>query len=195
MYLYRSFTKHEEIDHEYDLESALNMAPCIEWFINGSAKARTELNCKLDVRFGPTLDETVDVYPSKTPGSPVLVFIHGGWWRFGTSKEFSLVAPGPVGHDVTVVVTNYSLCPKVSVAEITRQSRAAMAWERRLFQRLQDHERAIPLLILPMRCSRTHSIRDGGVYASNTHIHRGSQPTIVSITCYKLAFSSRLLML
>ena len=35
---------------------------------------------------------------------------------------------GPVARDVTVVVSNYSLCPKVSLAEITRQSRAAVAW-------------------------------------------------------------------
>jgi arylformamidase len=128
MHLYRSFTKQEEIDSEYDLESALNMGPYIEWLLKNSAQTRADLKCQLDQRLGPTLDETVDVYPAARPGAPILVFIHGGWWRFGTSKEFSLVARGPVAHGVTVVVTNYSLCPKVSVAEITRQSRAAIAW-------------------------------------------------------------------
>lgn len=128
MYLYRSFTKQEEIDQEYDLESALNMAPYIEWLVKNSERTRAELKCQLDQRFGPTRDETVDIYPAARPGAPILVFIHGGWWRFGTSKEFSLVARGSVAHDVTVVVTNYSLCPKVSIAEIMRQSRAAVAW-------------------------------------------------------------------
>src|SRR5262245_25605646 len=104
------------------------MRPYREWFVNGSAAARADLDCTLDVRFGPTLDETLDIFPARRPGSPVLVFVHGGYWRILSSKEFSLVARGPVAHDVTVVVTNYSLCPKVSIAEITRQSRAAIAW-------------------------------------------------------------------
>ena len=61
-------------------------------------------------------------------GAALLVFIHGGYWTWGTSKEFSLVACGPVARGVTVVVMNYSLCPKVAIAEITRQSRAVIAW-------------------------------------------------------------------
>lgn len=128
MTLYRHFTKQEEIDLEYDLESALDMPPYISWFVNNSAKAREDLECKLDQRFGPTLDETVDIFPARRPGAPVLVFIHGGWWRLLSSKEFSLIARGLVAHDITVVITNYSLCPKVPISEITRQSRAALSW-------------------------------------------------------------------
>ena len=127
--LYRDFTTQEEIDREYNIENRVgDMRPYIEWFIGNSAKARAELECKLDQRFGPTLEETVDIFPAKRAGAPVLVFVHGGYWRILSSKEFSLVARGLVAHDVTVVVTNYSLCPKVTIAEITRQSRAAIAW-------------------------------------------------------------------
>lgn len=79
-------------------------------------------------RKGPTVDERVEVFPAKEPGAALLVFIHGGYWNWGSSKEFSLVARGPVAHGVTVVVTNYSLCPKVTIAEITRQSHAVIAW-------------------------------------------------------------------
>ena len=128
MKLYGDFTTQEEIDRQYDIESVLDMPPYIQWLVEGSAKARADLDCELDVPFGPTLDETIDIFPASRPGAPILVFIHGGWWRLLTSKEVSLVARGPVAHDVTVVVTNYSLCPKVSIAEITRQSRAAIAW-------------------------------------------------------------------
>ena len=134
--LYRQFSTQEEIDAEYDLESVLDMQPYIEWFINGSAQARADLQGHFDVRFGPTLDETLDIFPASTPNAPVLIFIHGGWWRSLSSKEFSLVARGPVAHGVTVVVTNYSLCPKVSLSEITRQSRAAVSW---VYQHIADY--------------------------------------------------------
>ena len=129
MKLYREFDSQEAIDSEYNIELAVgDMGPYVEWFVGGSARARAELACVLDVPFGPTRDETLDIFPASRPNAPVLLFVHGGYWRMLSSKEFSLVARGPVAHDVTVVISNYSLCPKVSIAEITRQSRAAVAW-------------------------------------------------------------------
>jgi arylformamidase len=74
------------------------------------------------------VDETVDIFPAKEQGAPLLVFIHGGYWYSFSSKEFSMVANGLVGHGITVAVMNYSLCPKVTIPEITRQSRALIAW-------------------------------------------------------------------
>jgi arylformamidase len=56
------------------------------------------------------------------------MFIHGGYWRAFSSKEFSFIARGMVPHGITVAVMNYALCPQVSIAEITRQSHAAVDW-------------------------------------------------------------------
>ena len=129
MRLYRNFTSQEEIDLEYNI--ALNVPDrerWIEWYGQESAKARDELDCVLDVQFGPTVDETIDIFPSKRSGGPLLVFIHGGYWCRFSSKDFSLVARGPVSRGVTVVVTNYSLSPEVTINEITRQNRAVIAW-------------------------------------------------------------------
>lgn len=46
MKLYRDFTQQEEIDREYDCESALDMPSYIDWFVTNSARARTELECR-----------------------------------------------------------------------------------------------------------------------------------------------------
>ncbi len=81
MKLYREFRTQEEIDDQYDIESAMDMQPYLEWHTAGSERACKELPCQLDVQYGPTLDEVVDVFPAKQPNSPVLVFIHGGWRR------------------------------------------------------------------------------------------------------------------
>ena len=120
------------IDSEYNPELRVgSRVPFLEWYVRRSALARATLDCVLGVPFGSTPSETLDVFPSKTPGSPVLTFIHGGYWRALSSEEFSFVARGFVPRGVTVVVTNYALCPQVSIAEITRQSRAAVSWLRR----------------------------------------------------------------
>src|SRR5579885_2471872 len=127
--LYRQFSKQEEIDLEYNMEATVpNPRRYFDFFVNGSARARRELKCALDVRFGPTVEETIDLFPAADPHAPILVFIHGGYWRRLSSKEFSLVARGPVAQGVSVAITNYALCPKVTLPEITRQSRAAIAW-------------------------------------------------------------------
>lgn len=131
MKLYRDFETQEAIDEEYNVELMVpDLKPYFELFVGGSEAARHELDCVTDLRFGPTLDETLDIFPAAAPGAPVVVFVHGGYWRRLSSKEFSLVARGLVPHGFTVAVTNYSLCPKVTIGEITRQTRAAVAWLR-----------------------------------------------------------------
>ena len=100
----------------------------MDWYVRESAAARARLDCRLDVAYGSTPAETLDLFPSAAPGSPVVMFIHGGYWRALSSKEFSFVAGGLVPHGITVAVMNYALCPAVTIAEITRQSHAAVAW-------------------------------------------------------------------
>ena len=129
MKVYHDFTTQNEIDLEYNF--ALTVPEVKDWadfYVKQSAAARSNLDCTLDVRYGPTMDETVDIFPAKDPSSPVMVFIHGGYWYSFSSKEFSMVANGLVGHGITVAVMNYTLCPKATVSEITRQSRSLIAW-------------------------------------------------------------------
>lgn len=128
--LYRDFVSQEQLDREYDVESIHpDFGGVVEQFLGLSEAARGQATARFDVPFGPTRDEYVDIYPAEgDAGRPVLMFIHGGFWRILSAKEFALVAPGPVARGVDVVVTNYSLAPKVTLEEITRQSRAAVAW-------------------------------------------------------------------
>jgi arylformamidase len=122
-----SFTR-EELDEQYDIEAAVpDFSAYALRFVRDSARARAELTCHLDVPYGPTLDERLDVFPGE-PGGPVVVFIHGGYWKSLTSAEFSFAARGPVARGATVVIPTYALCPQVTIDEIVRQHRAAVAW-------------------------------------------------------------------
>ena len=65
MKLYRNFTTQEEIDSEYNLSLSIpDIGDWLEWYRQESIKARKTLDCTLDVSFGPSLDETIDVFPS-----------------------------------------------------------------------------------------------------------------------------------
>ncbi len=127
--LYREFSTQEELDAQYNLRNAVPDYPAYSRFYEESSRqARERLKCQLDVAYGPTLAEQLDIFPAARRDAPVLIFIHGGYWCRFSSKEFSFVAEGPVSAGVTTVVINYALCPTVSVGEIVRQSRAAAAW-------------------------------------------------------------------
>ncbi len=127
--LYRNFTTQAEIDAQYNAGASVpDAAACLRHYQTQATHARATLPCLLDVPYGATLDETLDIFPAAEPHAPVWVFIHGGYWRALSSKDFSGVALGPRALGFTTVVVNYSLCPAVTIDEIVRQVRASVAW-------------------------------------------------------------------
>ncbi len=93
-----------------------------------SAAARSQLGGQLEVAYGADPGERLDVFAAAAPGSPVLVFIHGGWWRSLDKSDHSFVAPAFVRAGACVVVPNYGLCPRVTIETIAVQSARALAW-------------------------------------------------------------------
>lgn len=132
--LYRGFATQAEVDAEYNVGALRpDYAELEARMVERSAEVRrVHPTARLGVRFGPTLAERLDVFcageEAPTRLRPVLVFIHGGYWRAGAAADWSLVATGPLAHGMDVVVTDYALAPAVAIDEITRQSRAALAW-------------------------------------------------------------------
>lgn len=132
-YLYRApsgtvLKTREEIDQSYDVEASVeDFGVYVDFFVNGSAAARADYPNILSVQYGPTRAETLDIFPGRKDG-PVVIFIHGGYWKSLSSQEFSLVAPGLVERGATVVIPNYALLPSVTIDEITRQMETAVAW-------------------------------------------------------------------
>lgn len=98
-----------------------------------SANARASLDCRLDLPYGDGPSETLDVFPATVPNAPVLVYIHGGYWRSLDKSDSSMVSPAFVDRGVCVVVPNYALCPgtaeqSVCVADIALQMVRALEW-------------------------------------------------------------------
>jgi arylformamidase len=129
--LYRNFTTKEELDAQYDVEGTVpDFLAYANDFVARSADYRTESKCLLDVPYGATGDENYDVFlpaGESTELRPALFFVHGGYWRVTTSKVWSYLAKGLCDRGFVVVITNYALCPGVTVPEIDRQHRAAFA--------------------------------------------------------------------
>ncbi|MEQ8349146.1 MAG: alpha/beta hydrolase [Sneathiellaceae bacterium] len=127
--LYRQFQTQAELDAAYDVEAAVpDFMAHARHFGDQSALARHRLKTRSDIPYGATLAEHLDIFPAAATGAPVVLFLHGGYWRMLSSKDFSCVALGIVPAGFCLVNVNYALCPAVTLDEIVRQARAALAW-------------------------------------------------------------------
>jgi arylformamidase len=60
----------------------------------------------------------------------VFVYIHGGYWRLLDADDSGFMAPAFSALGAVTVAVNYALAPAVTLEEIVRQCRAAVAWPR-----------------------------------------------------------------
>ena len=91
-----------------------------------SAQART-LPHAADLVFDPLSGNALDWFAG-APGGPVLLWIHGGYWRALSKDDNACVAPGLVAAGAHVAVMDYSLAPAVTLDVIADQVRAACAY-------------------------------------------------------------------
>jgi arylformamidase len=91
-------------------------------------QVRTQMRARLDLPYGPAPAERLDFFPAAGTSNPLLVFLHGGYWRALDKDDFSWVAPPYVGAGISVAVINYGLLPATALMEIVAQVRRACAW-------------------------------------------------------------------
>ena len=131
--LYRHFTTQEEIDRAYDPMMGQDPLVLVKAWRQRSEASRGRHRVSLDMPYGPTLAERMDIFHAKAshdehPKAPVHVFFHGGYWRSLSHREFSFIVNDLVNAGITVAVVNYALCPQVRFSELVRQSQAAIAY-------------------------------------------------------------------
>jgi arylformamidase len=95
---------------------------------DSSLFAREHQSRRLDLRYGEQAGETLDLFPTTQADAPVLVFVHGGYWRSLDKQDVSFIAPAFTAAGALVVVPNYALCPAVSIEHIALQMTHALAW-------------------------------------------------------------------
>ncbi|MNF61095.1 Carboxylesterase NlhH [compost metagenome] len=93
-----------------------------------SDQAHASLPCFKDVPYGPGAGERLDIFPASRPDAPVLLFIHGGYWRALSKADSAFMAPALTAAGACVVVLDYDLAPAVTLDHIVDQTRRALAW-------------------------------------------------------------------
>ncbi len=111
-----------------------------------SALVRRTLACDVDVPYGDAPRERLDAFKAPRPGAPLVVFIHGGYWKALDKSFHSFVAGAAHDLGAATVVPNHTLCPQARIGDITLQMVRAVAWAWRHARTLNADPRRISVV-------------------------------------------------
>ena len=102
----------------------------VEGITAASALTRETLPMQADIAYGAGADETLDIFfpPGVRERLPVHMFIHGGYWRMFSKRDYSYVAETVTRAGAIAVIIDYSLMPKVRMNVLVDQVQRATEW-------------------------------------------------------------------
>lgn len=121
------------LDRDYNAKATVSpeaFAAEMARYREASVASRAGWGRHLDLVYDEESGQRIDIF---SPGSvsgpcPVFVFIHGGYWRALSKEDSAMMAGMLAAEGIATVAVDYRLAPEVSLAEITREVRAALAF-------------------------------------------------------------------
>ena len=130
--IYRSFDRagldaaYNNRDHTPDFQRYVD-----RWQAQ-SVAARQAVPCRLDLAYGPSPRQRLDVFspagPGPAGGRPALLYFHGGYWQGNHKDGYSFPAPLVTGTGALYIAATYDLCPFVTMSELVEQVRQVVIW-------------------------------------------------------------------
>ncbi|ASU40090.1 esterase [Herbaspirillum sp. meg3] len=123
----------EQLDRQYNVRSGIPRFQDIFDRWNQQADVYRQQLTRLppmrsNLHYGMHRLQTLDYFPVADAAAPLLVFVHGGYWRSLDKNDFSHLAEPYRQAGIAVAMLNYRLAPEVDIPEIVADVRAAFAW-------------------------------------------------------------------
>jgi arylformamidase len=126
--VYRGLTP-DQLQSQYSARAAVPEHPQIfQRWKERSAGFRVSSPCELDLPYGDSCSEKLDLFFPAVEKPPLLIFIHGGYWQAMERSDFGFLATELVARGVAVAIPGYDLCPAVTLDQIAGQMRRALLW-------------------------------------------------------------------
>jgi arylformamidase len=120
-----------ELDAAYDQSAyAPLLRQILKRYASSSNEVRARVGAPKRLAYGPTPVEALDLYPAKKSNAPIFVFIHGGAWRSGESKNYGFPAEIFVNAGVNYIALDFISvdAAKGDIGIMADQVRRAIAW-------------------------------------------------------------------
>jgi len=120
-----------ELDAAYNNTAAVPERDAIvaDWAAR-SARVRREIAGHLDLAYGDTPRERLDLFLAADPDAPTLAFIHGGYWQINdlVKESFAFFAEGLLPLGINLAVIEYTLAPMARLERIVAEVRRSVRW-------------------------------------------------------------------
>ncbi|MFN8924394.1 MAG: alpha/beta hydrolase [Rhodospirillales bacterium] len=128
--LWRHYNDRAALDAQFSLDTARDLPAAMQRRLDLSAEARARVPNRLKVPYGPGREATLDLFlpPAGSGPAPVLLFIHGGFWKALDAATFSFVGGAYAPAGALVAVIDYPLIPSVRLGTIADAVMASIAW-------------------------------------------------------------------
>ena len=95
-----------------------------------AARVRQEHARHLDLAYGDSPRERLDLFLAANPNAPTVAFIHGGYWQLPNSdkENYAFLAEGILPNDVNLAMIEYTLAPAARMDRIVAEVRRAVGW-------------------------------------------------------------------
>lgn len=136
--LWRHYPDRAALDAQFTLDSVADLPDIMARRLALSAQARASTRHHLNIPYGTGPDATLDLfYPDAGAGpAPVLMFIHGGFWKALDASVFSFAGGSFAAAGALVAVIDYPLIPSVRMEGIVDHVGQALGW---LYRHAGDH--------------------------------------------------------
>lgn len=93
-----------------------------------AAMFRETTLCEIDLSYGPSPRQKLDLFHPQRLARGLVVFVHGGYWLRFDKSYWSHLAAGALAEGWAVAMPSYDLCPDVRITDIGDQIAAAIAF-------------------------------------------------------------------
>src|SRR5580658_2359750 len=126
--LYRGMDR-AQLDAAYNNGAAVPARDAIiaDWAAR-SDRLRQQHQGHLDLRYGDSPRERLDLFLAADPQAPTLAFIHGGYWQMNDKEGSSHLAEGVLPHGINLALIEYTLAPAARLDRIVAEVRRAAQW-------------------------------------------------------------------
>lgn len=119
----------EQLDAQLNLRARWpEHADYFERWATESAAFRAATPGRLDLSYGPTPGQVLDLFPAAEAPCPLVAFVHGGYWQSLDKSDFSYLAPRFLERGIGYASLNYDLAPGARIGEMVDQIRRALVW-------------------------------------------------------------------
>ena len=119
----------ETLEKEYSPSSCVtNYLELVQSYTSESKEISKLLKFEKDLIYGISIDETLDLCLAKVDDSPLVIFIHGGYWQLLSKNDCLFPAKDFFDEGISYCSIDYTLAPHANIDEMIEQCIRAVQW-------------------------------------------------------------------